>query len=125
MVRGCTFAAFVAVAVASAWACGSFGPAAGDGGRDAAADGGGVTPGTAPVLLYTFAEGSGTTVKDVSGLEPALDLVIGDPAAVAWSNAGLSLLAGGTRVSSVVPATKLDGACVASGITAEVWVRPD
>jgi hypothetical protein len=132
MVRGCQYAAVVAagVTVASAWACGSFeaAPVAEDGGSalDAAGDGGTTpSPAVGPVVLYTFAEGSGTTVKDVSGVEPALDLVIDDPTAVAWNDAGLTLFGGGTRVSSVANATKLEGPCLANGFTAEAWVRPD
>jgi hypothetical protein len=135
MKRAWTFAAFVAVS--SAVACGSFGAAPttadagstspdGAGAGDAGADrGSSATTDAGPVVLYTFAEGSGTTVKDVSGVAPALDLVIDDQSAAAWSGAGLSLIGSGARVSTVVSATKLDGACIANGFTAEVWVRPD
>jgi hypothetical protein len=43
-------------------------------------------------VLYTFQEGSGTTVQDVSGQTPLLPLTIYNPANVSWqSGGGLSL----------------------------------
>jgi hypothetical protein len=43
---------------------------------------------TGPQVLYTFREGSGTTVHDVSGVGAPLDLEISDGSAVSWISGG-------------------------------------
>lgn len=93
-----------------------------DAGEDADAGPTHVTDGL--VALYTFEEGAGATVRDVSGVLPALDLTIADPAAVMWIPGGLSIVTS-TQVSSSVPATKVFDACQATNeITLEVWFQP-
>jgi len=76
-------------------------------------------------VLYTFEEGSGTTVHDVSGAGTPLDLTIGDEANVSWiPDGGLSLDAS-TIVASDDPATKIVAACQTSNeLTIEAWVKP-
>lgn len=70
---------------------------------DAAPDGGATTPSSdagedAPsgritaglAVLYTFREGSGAVVKDVSGLAPQHTLIAQDANAAAWNQEGLT-----------------------------------
>jgi hypothetical protein len=82
-----------------------------------------VTPG--PLVLYTFEEGSGTTVRDVSGVEPALDLTVGNEAAVDWMPGGGLSINSSTIVASAGAATKIINACKGSNeISIEAWVKP-
>ena len=75
-------------------------------------------------VLYTFEEGSGATVSDVSGVGTPLDLTIADVGDVSWGTGVLSVTAP-TIISSSGPATKVISACQASHeITVEAWVRP-
>jgi hypothetical protein len=76
------------------------------------------------LALYTFEEGSGTTVADRSGVGAALDLVIQSEAAVTWSPGRLTLDAE-TLVASPGPATKIRDACRdADAFTLEAWISP-
>lgn len=123
-------------------ACSSFGAAADgeDAGAalDAAAPDGastdaGVVPGTdaasartddGVVALYTFREGAGKLVHDVSGVAPALDLEIGDLSMVSWGSSGLTL-ASAALVKSTTGAKKIYEACaVTNELTVEAWIRP-
>jgi hypothetical protein len=73
--------------------------------------------------LYTFDEGSGTTVHDVAR-GAALDLQIDNPAAVNWTPGGL-IIAAPTILASTDSATKITDAVSATGeLTLEAWVRP-
>ena len=75
-------------------------------------------------VLYTFEEGKGKTVHDVSGVGEPLNLTIEDKAAVSWLPCGLAIT-GETFVASSEPATKLINAAEASNeITIEAWVKP-
>lgn len=75
-------------------------------------------------VLYTFEEGSGTIVEDVSGVGDPLDLTIADPTAVTWGAGTLGVDAV-TSISSVGPATKVHDAVTATGeITIEAWITP-
>ena len=76
-------------------------------------------------VLYTFEEGSGTTVHDVSGVGSPLDLTVEDEAAVAWMPAGGLSINSSTIVSSAVAATKIINAGKGSNeISIEAWVKP-
>jgi hypothetical protein len=76
------------------------------------------------VVLYRFDEGSGTTVHDVSGVAPAIDLDAPDSAALNWAGDGLELTAD-TIVESGGAATKLTEAIRTSEeFTVEAWVAP-
>ncbi|MEM9038075.1 MAG: hypothetical protein AAGD18_26035, partial [Actinomycetota bacterium] len=78
----------------------------------------------APLALYDFSEGSGTTVGDSSGVGAPLDLTIEDPVAVAWTANGLEVT-GSTEITSGGPATKVNTAVAVSGeFTFEAWVVP-
>jgi len=79
------------------------------------------------LALYTFREGAGSTVKDVSGRADPIDLTIQDGAAVAWAPAaeGGLTVAGKTLIASAAPAVRVTRAIKASGaLTVEAWVQP-
>jgi hypothetical protein len=77
------------------------------------------------VALYTFKEGSGTTVTDVSGVAPALNLTIPNPGAVEWLPDGGILIKQNVLIASPGPATKIIEACMASNqLTVEAYVKP-
>jgi hypothetical protein len=75
-------------------------------------------------ILYRFNEGKGAVVRDVSGIEPALDLHVQDTGAVAWREDGLQ-----TRQAVLIatqrPAERLATAVRASNaLTVEAWITP-
>ena len=79
-------------------------------------------------VLYTFEEGEGDTIGDVSGQGDSLDVTIADASAVAWESGALFFDAStsGTIATSDGPATKIIAACKESNeLTIEVWVAPD
>lgn len=74
--------------------------------------------------LYTFKEGKGRDVKDVSNAGQALNLRITNESAVQWTNDGL-LVKTPVRIISDQPARKIIDACRASNeITLEAWIVP-
>jgi PKD repeat protein len=76
------------------------------------------------LALYTFREGSGTSVYDVSGVGSPINLTIKKAAAVSWVPEGLSVHAKTTILSTAAP-TKITSAVMASNeITMEAWIRP-
>lgn len=104
---------------------------AGTGGAGTGGTGGGVSVDGGPgpvteglVALYTFEEGQGTTVHDVSNVAPALDLTIMDPAAVMWGQ-GKLVVAAPTLITSEVAATKVIDRCkMTNELTVEAWFQP-
>ena len=75
-------------------------------------------------VLYTFEEGNGTTVHDVSGVGAPLDLHVSDGTAISWVPGGLAINSG-TLVASVEAATKvIDAARASNEISIEAWVEP-
>jgi len=124
-------------------AAGGAGPDAGagpgTGGAEPGADAGSGTGGAEPdagedagpthvteglIALYTFEEGQGATVHDVSDVAPALDLTIQDPGAVTWAKGAL-VIAMPTLITSGVAASKVIQRCMlTSEITLEAWVSP-
>ena len=76
-------------------------------------------------MLYTFEEGEGRTVHDVSGVGQPLNLRIeGKEGDVRWLAGGLALTGKG-RVATPGPATKLIQVAKASNeLTIEAWVKP-
>ena len=77
------------------------------------------------VSLYTFSKGSGDRVSDRSGNNGMPDLVIEDPSAVRWLNAGGLRISGPTRIRSEGPADRVTQALTATGeTTVEAWVQP-
>ncbi|UCC64283.1 MAG: hypothetical protein JSV36_04305 [Anaerolineae bacterium] len=77
------------------------------------------------VVLYTFEEDSGTTVHDVSGTDPPLDLTIADRWAVSWIPGGGLSIDSPTIVASTDAATKVADSCRATDeISIEAWLKP-
>ena len=73
--------------------------------------------------LYTFDEGAGTTVYDLSNIAEALDLTIRDTTAVRWLTGALRVEAP-TVITSNGAAHKINRACRTNGeITVEAWIR--
>jgi hypothetical protein len=92
--------------------------------QQGACDSGGGRVDLGLLALYPFDEGTGNTVTDQSGVTPALDLVIADPASVTWGPGTLTLDAS-TVVQSAAAAGKIANACRASDeLTVEAWVAP-
>lgn len=76
------------------------------------------------VVLYTFDEGSGTSIKDVSGVSPALDLKVETGFLTTW-HPGFLEVKGATLIATDVPAAKVYDGCTASNeITIEAWLAP-
>ncbi|MEL7036672.1 MAG: tandem-95 repeat protein [Cyanobacteria bacterium J06592_8] len=75
--------------------------------------------------LYTFEEGTGDTVRDVSGVGTPLDLTIQDPGHVTWGDDKLTI-DDPTLIVSDGPATKLvDSLTGMNQITIEAWLSAD
>jgi len=75
-------------------------------------------------VLYTFEEGGGTVVNDVSGVGLPLDLSVGNEAAVSWVPGGLVVNAS-TVIASAGAATKVIDTCRATDeLTIEAWIKP-
>jgi hypothetical protein len=74
--------------------------------------------------LYTFSEGQGALIRDVSGVGEPLHLRIAAPDAVAWIHGGL-LVHGPAGIATFGPAEKIISSCKSSGeLTIEAWVKP-
>ncbi|MEX0718337.1 MAG: DUF1592 domain-containing protein [Planctomycetaceae bacterium] len=74
--------------------------------------------------FYTFDEGSGTTVRDVSGAGEPLDLTIETPSAVEWQGGRLKVT-GSALIATAGPPTRLiDAVTQSQEITLEAWVTP-
>jgi hypothetical protein len=74
--------------------------------------------------LYTFGEGGGDQVHDVSTLEPKLDLQIADPGRVHWRADGLRLDASTIISTPERPLRLLEALQKTNAITIEAWVTP-
>lgn len=76
--------------------------------------------------IYRFDEGAGTTIYDVSGNEPPIDLTIDDDTAVNWIASGLEMNTESLTIAhSLDPPTRLIDACQASNaLTVEAWIVP-
>ena len=76
------------------------------------------------VALYDFRDQEGDVISDISAVGQPLDLHIGNPNSVTWTEGTLTLDEA-VQISSFQPATKINDAVKASGeITVETWVRP-
>lgn len=80
--------------------------------------------GNAPLVLYTFNEGRGSTVNDVSGTGQPLNLTIENPTAVTWNANGSLRINAATMIASNAAATKVSDALKASNaVTIEAWIQ--
>ena len=78
-----------------------------------------------PARLYTFHEGSGNTVHDVSGVGSALDLAVTNPSAVTWLPGGGMSINSSTAIVSAGVATKvMDALQATQEVTVEAWAKP-
>jgi Concanavalin A-like lectin/glucanases superfamily len=77
------------------------------------------------LALYDFDEGSGTVVRDSSGVSYALDLAIRDPERVTWTADGLRIDQPATLLSDRTARKVNDAAKVSNEITIEAWIVPD
>ena len=76
-------------------------------------------------VLYTFLEGSGTTVSDVSNSGTPLDLTIENSTGVSWVSGGGLTVTGSTILRSASAASKVITSVSASNaITVEAWIQP-
>ena len=76
------------------------------------------------VALYTFSEGGGTTVHDISGVGSPLNLEVGNASAVSWVEGWLSLDSP-VFLSTAGAAGKVTDAVRANNeITVEAWMKP-
>jgi hypothetical protein len=77
------------------------------------------------VALYTFKEGSGTSVNDVSGVGTPMNLTIGNAAAVEWLPDGGILIKQDVLIATPSAATKfIEAAMQANELTVEAYVKP-
>ena len=78
-----------------------------------------------PLLLYTFREGQGLLLSDVSQITPAANLAITQPNNVAWlAGQGLEWRGDGAA-RSPAPLPKLQSCCSpASTFSLELWLKP-
>jgi hypothetical protein len=77
------------------------------------------------VVLYTFDEGSGTQVTDVSGNGTAMNLTVENPASVTWDGSGFLDINAPARISTATAGTKVYNAVTATNeMTVEAWITP-
>ena len=76
-------------------------------------------------VLYTFEEGSGGTVHDVSEVDQPLDLVAETEAAISWLVGGGLAVNSSTILMSAGAASKVIAAVMESNeVTVEAWIKP-
>ena len=76
------------------------------------------------LALYNFGSNEGSVVKDVSGVEPALDLQIANNKAVKWGKESLDVH-GRTIIKSIKVPTKITKKIKGTGqLTVEAWIQP-
>ena len=74
--------------------------------------------------LYTFEEGSGNIVSDVSGVGTPLDLTIESPAATNWVTGGLSVNSSAVIASAGAASKVISSIKASNAITVEAWLVP-
>jgi hypothetical protein len=76
-------------------------------------------------VLYTFQEGDGLDVHDVSGVEPAFDLQLDNLVTNKWLPDGGIEVSGPSVITSPEVAEKVFVDCVkANAVTLEAWIEP-
>ena len=77
------------------------------------------------LVLYTFQEGEGDVVRDLSGIGDPLDLTIRDPSSVTWLGSNGLSVDSPTIIQSSILARKVSRAIRKSNeVTLEAWIRP-
>jgi hypothetical protein len=74
--------------------------------------------------LYTFEEGSGDSVRDVSGSNEPVHLKIADLPAVRWTDQGLAVNSSTLIASDRPPKKLIDAIKKSRAVTLEAWVTP-
>ena len=75
------------------------------------------------LVLYTFEEGEGTVINDISGVGIPLNLTVENEAAINWLPSGGLLISADTLIRSTNTATKvINGVKNGHEITIEAWV---
>lgn len=75
--------------------------------------------------LYTFEEGDGNIVRDVSPYRRGTDLEIAKPSAVEWTSEGLRIKESTILATSRSPEGLFDVVRGTGAVTLEAWVTPD
>ncbi len=79
---------------------------------------------TGLLVEYRFEEATGTKVRDVSGAQPPLDLIIENTSAVNWISGGLGIHSP-TTLNSVAPARRVtERIRKTRQFAIEAWIRP-
>ncbi len=73
------------------------------------------------VALYTFKEGAGATVHDVSGFGAPLDMTIEEPANTTWIASGLHIGTATNILSGVQALKVINAITVSNALTVEAW----
>lgn len=77
-----------------------------------------------PLVLYTFGEGSGSVVRDYSGVGTPLDLKIGDSAKTSWLAGGGLSVNGATTITGAGSRKIINALKASNAMTIEVWLNP-
>lgn len=76
-------------------------------------------------VLYTFQEGSGRIIHDISGVGEPLDLILHSTEVAEWLPEGGLAITAPNFVDAIGPATRLIEACQTTNeLTIEAWIRP-
>ncbi|MCK4560868.1 MAG: Ig-like domain-containing protein, partial [Calditrichia bacterium] len=75
-------------------------------------------------VLYTFDEGSGTQVTDVSGNGIPMNLTIENPGSVAWDNSGFLDINNPARISAADQSKVYNSLTSTNEMTVEAWITP-
>jgi hypothetical protein len=75
------------------------------------------------LVLYLFNEGKGVTIRDVSGIQPPLDLMIQKPALARWLGQGIAIN-GQAQITSAMSGRLTDAWRTSGALTLEWWDKP-
>ena len=76
------------------------------------------------IALYDFSEGSGATVRDISGSATPLDLTIENPGAVTWGDGTLDLSTANRIVSTGAATGLISAVQETNELSIEAWITP-
>ena len=76
------------------------------------------------IAQYTFREGGGSLINDVSGVGNAVNLVINTPSSVLWTHNGLEVNAAANIFSSNAASKIYDLCTITNELTIEAWIKP-
>ncbi|MBK8944250.1 MAG: T9SS type A sorting domain-containing protein [Ignavibacteriae bacterium] len=76
------------------------------------------------IAQYTFTEGAGSIIHDVSGVGTPIDLVISTPEAVNWIQNGLEINSEANILSANAASKIYDMCTTTNQLTIETWIKP-